>query len=296
MQKIKKICSAYENETCVLKLQRDVIRVAGPDAGKYLQGQLTQDVLAMAEGESAWSFLLNPDGKVNAWLRITHIGEHKYLLDMDSDSGEVVLARLLRFKLRTDCELTLEKWEGITIIGKDASSFAGKPSSEQIAAQTLWPQINSVDIIGGDTKALFERFPEPEQSYDFLRIVNCIPKMGTELHEKVIPAETGLVEKSVSFTKGCYTGQELVARIDSRGNKVPKNLMLVTCQEGMAIGDEVEVDGFLVGQLTSVATGSNLTVGLAYIARKASTASEGKVKGNTVSINSQQNTFPPERE
>ena len=83
MQKIKKICSAYENETCVLKLQRDVIRVAGPDAGKYLQGQLTQDVLAMAEGESAWSFLLNPDGKVNAWLRITQIGEHKYLLDMD---------------------------------------------------------------------------------------------------------------------------------------------------------------------------------------------------------------------
>ena len=296
MQKIKKICSAYENETCVLKLQRDVIRVAGPDAGKYLQGQLTQDVLAMAEGESAWSFLLNPDGKVNAWLRITHIGEHKYLLDMDSDSGEVVLARLLRFKLRTDCELNLEKWEGITIIGKDASSFAGKPSSEQIAAQTLWPQISSVDIIGGDTKALFERFPESKQSYDFLRIVNCIPKMGAELHEKVIPAETGLVEKSVSFSKGCYTGQELVARIDSRGNKVPKNLMLVTCQEGMAIGDEVEVDGFSVGQLTSVATGSNLTVGLAYIARKASTASEGKVKGNTVSINSQQNTFPPERE
>ncbi|MGB1787297.1 MAG: YgfZ/GcvT domain-containing protein, partial [Acidimicrobiales bacterium] len=249
MQKIKKVCAAYENETCVLKLQRDVIWVVGPDAGKYLQGQLTQDVLAMAEGESAWSFLLNPDGKVNAWLRITHIGEQKYLLDMDSDSGEVVLARLLRFKLRTDCELILEKWEGITIIGKDASSFAGKPSSEQIAAQTLWPQISSVDIIGGDTKALFERFPEPKQSYDFLRIVNCIPKMGAELHEKVIPAETGLVEMSVSFSKGCYTGQELVARIDSRGNKVPKNLVLVACQEGMAIGDEVEVDGFSVGQL-----------------------------------------------
>ena len=67
--------------------------------------------------------------------------------------------------------------------------------------------------------------------------------------------------------------------------------MLVACQEGMAIGDEVEVDGFSVGQLTSVASGSNLTVGLAYIARKASTANEGKVKGNTVFINSQQNTF-----
>ena len=81
MQKIKKVFAAYENETCVLKLQRDVIWVVGPDAGKYLQGQLTQDVLAMEEGQSVWSFLLNPDGKVNAWLRITHIGEYKYLLD-----------------------------------------------------------------------------------------------------------------------------------------------------------------------------------------------------------------------
>ena len=132
MQKVKKVCAAYENETCVLKLQRDVISVVGPDAGKYLQGQLTQDVLAMEEGESAWSFLLNPDGKVNAWLRITHIGEHKYLLDIDSDSGEIVLARLLRFKLRTDCELTLEKWEGITIIGKDASSLLENPAQSKL--------------------------------------------------------------------------------------------------------------------------------------------------------------------
>ncbi len=70
--------------------------------------------------------------------------------------------------------------------------------------------------------------------------------------------------------------------------------MLVACQESMAIGDEVEVDGSSVGELTSVASGSNLTVGLAYIMRKASLASQGKVKGNTVSINSQQNTFPLE--
>ena len=295
MKEINKVFEAYKSETCALKLQRDVIWVDGPDAGKYLQGQLTQDVLAMEEGESVWSFLLNPDGKVNAWLRVTQIGEHKYLLDMDSGSGEVVIARLLRFKLRTKCELTLEKWEGITIVGKDASSCADKPTSEQIAAQTAWPRISSVDIIGGDTKVLHERFPKSEQSSEFLRILNCIPKMGAELHEKTIPAETGLVEKSVSFTKGCYTGQELVARIDSRGNKVPKKLMLIACHEGMTIGDEVEVDGVSAGRLTSVASGCNLTVGLAYIARKASSSTEGKVKGKIVSIDSQQDIFPLEK-
>ena len=109
MKEINKVLDAYKNETFALKLERDVILVDGPDAGKYLQGQLTQDVLEMKEGESVWSFLLNPDGKINAWLRVSQISENQYLLDVDSDSGEAVTERLLRFKLRTDCELTLEK-------------------------------------------------------------------------------------------------------------------------------------------------------------------------------------------
>ena len=196
--------------------------------------------------------------------------------------------------LMPETSMSLEKWDGVTIVGKDASSYVGKPSAKQIVAQTAWPRISSVDVIGGDTKALFQRFPEPEQSSDFLRIINFIPKMGAELHEKVIPAETGLVEKSVSFTKGCYTGQELVARIDSRGNKVPKNLMLITCNGAMSIGDEVEVDGVSTGQISSVASASNLTVGLAYIARKVASSTLGTIKGKTVSINSQKDTFSPE--
>ena len=294
MKEINKVFAAYENETFALKLERDVILVDGPDAGTYLQGQLTQDVLGMKEVESVWSFLLNPDGKVNAWLRVNRIGENQYLLDVDSDSGEAVIARLLRFKLRTDCELILEKWDGVTIVGKDASSYVGNSSLRQIVAQSAWHKISSVDVIGGDTKSLLNRFPEPKQSFDFLRIINVIPKMGTELHAKVIPAETGLVEKSVSFTKGCYTGQELVARIDSRGNKVPKNLMLIVCHEAMSIGDEVEVDGVSTGQLTSVASTSDLTVGMAYIARKVAASTEGKVDGKTVTLSSRQDTFSPE--
>ena len=294
MKEVNKVFEAYENETFALKLERDVILVDGPDAGKYLQGQLTQDVLGMKEGESVWSFLLNPDGKVNAWLRVSQISENQYLLDVDSDSGEAVTERLLRFKLRTDCELTLEKWNGVTIAGKDASSYAGNLSLRQIVAQTAWHKISSVDIIGGNIEALLQKFPEPKQSSDFLRIINVIPKMGTELHAKVIPAETGLVEKSVSFTKGCYTGQELVARIDSRGNKVPKNLMLIACHEAMSIGDEVEVDGVSIGELSSVASEGSLTVGLAYIARKAAASTEGKVKGKAVTISSRQDTFSVE--
>ena len=83
MEEINKVFDAYEKNMCS-QITARCNRVAGPDAGKYLQGQLTQDVLAMAEGESAWPFLLNPDGKANL-AKNNQIGEHKYLLDMDSD-------------------------------------------------------------------------------------------------------------------------------------------------------------------------------------------------------------------
>ena len=278
MKEVNKVFEAYENETFALKLERDVILVDGPDAGKYLQGQLTQDVLGMKEGESVWSFLLNPDGKVNAWLRVSQISENQYLLDVDSDSGEAVTERLLRFKLRTDCELTLEKWNGVTIVGKDASSCAGNLSLRQIVAETAWHKISSVDIIGGDIEALLQKFPEPKQSSDFLRIINVIPKMGTELHAKVIPAETGLVEKSVSFTKGCYTGQELVARVDSRKGGTPYRLVKISGASDVAADQRyISQNDEKIGTVTSqVVTGDGFFA-LGFLKRGVESPTEAQV-------------------
>ena len=94
--------------------------------------------------------------------------------------------------------------------------------------------------------------------------------MGRELDEGTIPAEAGVVDMSVSFTKGCYTGQELVARIDSRGGNVPRRLRGVVVGEGPApVGAAVMADGKEAGRLTSVAysPGLGATVALAYIRR-----------------------------
>jgi len=98
-----------------------------------------------------------------------------------------------------------------------------------------------------------------------------VPAMGAELDERTIPAEAGVVERSVSFTKGCYTGQELVARIDSRGGNVPRRLRGVVVATNVIPppGAAVAVDGNDVGALTSV--GESLRrrapVALAYVRR-----------------------------
>ena len=82
-------------------IERDVVRAHGPDTIGFLQGQLSQDVESMAIDESRWSLLLQPTGKVDAWLRVTRLGDDDVILDTDAGWGDAVIARLQRFKLRT---------------------------------------------------------------------------------------------------------------------------------------------------------------------------------------------------
>ena len=109
--------------------ERDVVSVRGDEATTYLQGQISQDVLGLGVGDSAWSLILQPQGKVDAWFRITKAAADSYLLDVDPGFGEVLLARLKRFKLRTKADLGLETWvlhayEDDTISGLEAPIVA----------------------------------------------------------------------------------------------------------------------------------------------------------------------------
>jgi folate-binding protein YgfZ len=110
--------------------------------------------------------------------------------------------------------------------------------------------------------------------YEAARIEAGVPVMGRELTGKTIPQEAGLVPRAVSLTKGCYTGQELVARLDARGNRVARRLVGFTVTSGSpAAGDTVVVEGRVVGSVTSVAysprTGG--CVALGYLRRSVAT-------------------------
>ena len=103
---------------------RDVIKVSGPDAEAYLQGQLSQDVAALAVGESADSLLLQPDGKLSTLLRITRVDGQDYVLDTDAGFGTVMIDRLKKFLLRSKVEIERLEWRCLALRGGDVAVAA----------------------------------------------------------------------------------------------------------------------------------------------------------------------------
>lgn len=274
----------FPSDACAFDLKRDVLRIKGDDAESFLQGQLTQDVMKIKTGESTWSFLLNPDGKVSSWLRISRLEGNHFLIDVDQNAGQQTLKRLMRFKLRVECNIDLEEWDWVAIRGHGSQKYGMETNEKFIAAPANWSLTEGFDLIGKSVSNPEGLTKESTQLFEFLRILNGIPAIGKELTEKTIPAETGLVERSVSFTKGCYTGQELVARLDSRGNKVPKHLRIICSTAEINKGDLVEVNAETVGEITSASSFEDEFVGLAYISRKIEPPLEGNISKDPITI------------
>jgi folate-binding protein YgfZ len=260
--------AALRNEVGAVELPRDVVRASGPDALSFLQGQLSQDV-ALPVGASAWTFLLQPQGKVVALLRVTRTADDEFLLDTDGGWGQAMLERLQRYKLRVRCDLETLDWRCIALRGPRAHEVDAAGAA--VAAPADWPGLAGVDLLGPSPEAPAGVRTCSREAYEAVRIEAGVPAMGAELDERTIPAEAGVVPQTVSFTKGCFTGQELVARIDSRGGNVPRHLrgVLVTAAAAPPVGAALRHGEREVGSLTSVAVspGRGGPVALAYVGR-----------------------------
>jgi tRNA-modifying protein YgfZ len=252
-----------------VEIARDAVRVAGPDALAYLQGQLSADVAGLAVGGAAPSFLLAPTGKIDAWLRVSRVADDEVVLDLDGGHGEAVLARLRRFLLRTKADVDPLDWRAVALRGPGAAEEAARDGGLVVPAG--WPGVEGVDLLGPDVAPPPGVAAASADDYASLRIRCGVPAMGAELTEATIPAEAGawVIGASVSFTKGCFTGQELVARIDSRGGHVPRRVLgLVVPGGGAGPGDPVVVAGAEAGRVTSVAPGpAGGQVALALVGR-----------------------------
>jgi tRNA-modifying protein YgfZ len=194
--------------------------VEGPDALTYLHSQIAQDVRELAVGGSQWTLVLEPSGKVESLARVTRTGDDRFDFDIDAGFGEALAARLNRFKIRVEAQITV------------VPAASGAPSEEHEAARIAagWPRMG-VEIVPGQT----------------------------------IPAVTGVVPVAVNFTKGCYPGQELVERMDSRGADAPMSLRIVDVPDDATGGDPLVADGVEVGTITSVSPAGGL--GLAMVRR-----------------------------
>ena len=245
------------------EIERDVVRAHGPDTIEFLQGQLSQDVASVTVGESRWSLLLAPTGKVDAWVRVTRTQDDEVVLDTDGGSGDAVLTRLDRFKLRTKCDLEpVSGWRCVAVRGAIVDGPAARP--------IVWPGTIGVDLLGPDVELPAGIALSDE--YERARIVAGVPAMGRELTDATIPVEAGqwLIDASVSFTKGCYTGQELVARIDARGGNAPRPIRGLRVEGQAGAGTIVTADdGKALGSITSAwfDEPSGVTLALAPLAR-----------------------------
>jgi folate-binding protein YgfZ len=297
--------AALEAETAALRTGagafrsgRDVLAVRGPDAAEYLQGQLSQDVTGLAVGAAADSLLLEPDGKLSALLRVTRTDGQGFVLDLDAGYGDAVVARLRRFLLRAKVEVESLDWRCLSLRGDGVDEAAGGlltvlAERGVLALPFEWNGWRGVDLLGPSDVVLGpEGLDLPAgvvacgaDAVEACRIVSGMPAMGAELTPKTIPHEAGLVARTVDFTKGCYTGQELVARIDSRGGNVPRRLVGIvapagppeadalspgmTLHGGEAPDGDAPAEDKVVGTLTSAAWSIELGAwaGLAYLHR-----------------------------
>jgi folate-binding protein YgfZ len=249
-----------------------VVAVRGPDAEEYLQGQLSQDVVALAVGATADSLLLEPDGKLCALLRVTRTDGQGFVLDVDAGYGDAVVARLRRFLLRAKVELETLDWRCLSLRGAGVDELAGGlltvlAERGVLALPFEWNGWRGVDllgppdvVLGSDSDVLPDGIVACHaDAVEACRIVSGVPAMGAELTAKTIPQEAGIVPQTVSFTKGCYTGQELVARLDARGSRVARRLCAVVPMAGALdpaalVGAElVGPDGTGRGEVTSAA-------------------------------------------
>lgn len=265
----------------VAAVPRDVLVVMGPEAETYLQGQISADVEAMEVGQSTLSFLLEPRGRVEALFVISRVGPEAFVADTEAGFGDAMTASLERFKLRTKAEFSLQQWTMHAVRGPTSAAepttaavaTGAADAPEHVVRPAHWPLAGGHDLLAspGSTVSSSGHGAEHVSAVEFeaLRMAYGLPSMGSEIQPGDIPNETGLVERAASFTKGCYRGQELVERIDSRAGG-RRGIRRFRAGGSVAAGEELrDADGAGIGAVLSAASLDGATVGFASVRRDA---------------------------
>lgn len=236
----------------------------GPDAASYLERMLSNAVEELTLGEAREALLLTPKARIVAPLVVWRRAEDDFLLLTEPEAGERLLRELLRARFAAKCAIEPEEHRSVVVLGAKGEPVTGRPD--------LLPNhdygVPAVEVLDSEAPAAAEQISE--QELERLRILARTPRLGRELDDRVMPAEAGLEERAISFTKGCYPGQEPVARLHFRGH--PNRGLRVLAVEGSELPPydaELTLDGKVVGRLTSAAPdGEHGIVALGYVRRE----------------------------
>jgi len=230
---------------------RAFVRVAGPDAADYLQRMVSNDVAALPPGGSCEALLLTAKGRLIAPLVVWRRGADDFLLLTEPDLGDPVRALLTRMRFAARCEIEPERHASVLELGR---AGGGIPNADY--------GVPAVEVLDGDPPAA----PIADAELERLRILARAPRWGRELDERVLPAEAGLDQRAISFTKGCYPGQEPIARLHYRGHPHRALRVLALAGEPPPYDAEVLHGDRVVGRVTSTAPDpEHGLVALAYV-------------------------------
>jgi folate-binding protein YgfZ len=220
---------------------RDYVAVRGPDAADFLDRMLSNEVTKAP----CPALLLTPKARVIAPLFVVARGDDDFLLLTEPGLGEIVRSTLLRARFAAKCEIEQEEHTSLVVFGGEADGIPnveyGEPAVEVLDAAP------PAEVLG-------------EEELERRRIEAGTPRWGREIDDRVLPAEAGLTETHVSFTKGCYPGQEPIARLHYRG-KANRRLALLEVEGAPDPETEVLHGDRAVGRVTSAVPG----LALAYV-------------------------------
>jgi tRNA-modifying protein YgfZ len=228
---------------------RDFVGVHGPGAEAFLQAMLSNDVEKLAIGDACEALLLTPKARVIAPMVVHRRAVEDFLLLTEPGAGEPVRAALLRMRFAARCEIELEEHTSSVVFGETE----GIPTADY--------GIRAVEVLDAELEATVGA-----DELELLRIKAATPRLGREIDDRVLPAEAGLDERAIDFAKGCYPGQEPIARQHYRG-RVNRSLRVLAIDgEGLPEYDaELVYEGKPVGRVTSAARDGDRVVALAYV-------------------------------
>lgn len=280
-------------EECGLldRSERGKLLVTGSEAAEYLQGQLTNDVEAIEPGDGAYAALLDRKGHMQGDMRVLRRGDGPdLLLDTEPEALEAVRRHLGMYKIGREVDVVDVTAERalLSLIGPRAVEIAGSPALPENACEEV--TIAGTDVLAVGTAEGIDLIFEAEardrvadallaagaaevspEAVEILRIEAGRPRFGAEMGTETMPAEAGIVEQAVSFTKGCYIGQETVARLHYKGkpNRHLRGLKLSGTQRAQP-GDAVLLGEKEVGRLGSAGVSPAFgAIGLAILRREA---------------------------
>jgi folate-binding protein YgfZ len=293
-------------------VERSWIRVSGGEGAEFLQGQLTNDVEALEPGEGCYAALLDRKGRIQADMRVLRLARDEILIDAEPEAGPGVMRHLSMYKIGRDAEVESadENLRMLSLLGPQTAEIVGAPLGTENSHREV--RIDGIDcravatIYGADLIVDSERAGDLEaallaagaepiaaEAAEIARVEAGRPRLGHEMNSSTMPQEAGINERAVSFTKGCYIGQETVARLHYKG-KPNRHLRLLTSERPVGAGDVVRAGEREVGTVgTAVLSPARGPIALAILRREASPGDEVEVLTDGGPVTARVEAAPP---